>query len=76
MITNIESLKAEDYKRFQNKEQYYEQVVESLIRRKYTVSAELAILRQRDSKQAEFTAYNEYAESCKAKAKEILNINK
>ena len=75
MITNIENLKAEDYKRVENKEAYYDQVVENLIRRKYSVSAELAILRQRDSKQAEFKAYNEYAESCKAKAKEILNLN-
>lgn len=78
MITNVEILKAEDYKRVaeEAKQDYYEQVVENLIRRKYSVSAELAILRQRDSKQSEFTAYNAYAEECKRKAKEILNLNK
>lgn len=51
--------------------QSYEERVEMLIRQKYSVSAELAILRQRDSKPEEFAEYFEYAEQCKAKAKEI-----
>ena len=44
----------------------YERIVEALIRDRYTVSDELAILRQRDDpeKQEEFSAYNDYAESC------------
>ena len=52
----------------------YTEYVDRLIRRKYSVSAELAILRQRDSKPEEFAAYNAYAEECKAKARAELGI--
>lgn len=55
------------------KEQYKGELVEKYIREKYTVSDELALLRQRDSKRAEFDAYNEYAEECKARALEEIN---
>ena len=37
------------------------------IRKKYSVNDELAILRQRDVKVAEFEAYNNYVEQCKIK---------
>ena len=48
--------------------------VEELIRQKYSVGAELAILRQRDTKPDEFAEYDAYAERCKAQAKaEIWN---
>lgn len=47
----------------------YMEYVDRLIRRKYSVSAELAILRQRDTKPEEFAEYNAYAEECKARAK-------
>lgn len=47
---------------------YEEQVVE-LIRIRYDVNAELAILRQRDSKPDEFSEYNAYCEECKRKIK-------
>ena len=50
--------------------------VDELIRRKYSVSAELAILRQRDTKPVEFAEYNAYAEACKRIAKEELGIEK
>ena len=50
-------------------ERDYMDYVDRLIRRKYSVSAELAILRQRDSKPEEFAEYNAYAEECKARAK-------
>lgn len=46
----------------------YEEKVEQLIRTKYSVSDELAILRQRDSKADEFRVYYEFCEECKAKA--------
>ena len=36
------------------------------IRRKYSLSNELAILRQRDEKPEEFAIYNAYVEECKA----------
>lgn len=52
--------------------QDYGELVESLIRRKYSLSAELAILRQRDSKPEEFAEYNAYAEQCKAEAKRMI----
>ena len=52
----------------------YPQLVESKIRTKYSVSAELAILRQRDTKPEEFAEYNAFCELCKAEAKNALNI--
>lgn len=50
----------------------YSAKVEELIRIKYTLSDELAILRQREEKQDEYRIYFAYAEECKIKAKEIL----
>jgi hypothetical protein len=43
----------------------YEQKVNCLIREKYSIDAEFAILRQRDTKPEEFAEYNAYCESCK-----------
>lgn len=51
----------------------YENYVNSLIREKYTLSQELAILRQRDTKPEEYAAYNAYCEECKAVAKTRYN---
>ena len=61
----------EDYNRSK-----YEQLVESKIRERYTLSQELAILRQRDSKQDEYAIYYAYCEQCKIEAKSELNIDK
>ena len=47
-------------------------IVEALVRKEYSVSDELAILRQRNTKKAEFTAYNDRVEAIKAEADEIL----
>ena len=52
----------------------YPQLVENKIRTKYSVSAELAILRQRDTKPEEFAEYNAFCELCKSEAKKELNI--
>lgn len=52
----------------------YPQLVENKIRTRYSVSAELAILRQRDTKPEEFAEYNAFCESCKSEAKTELNI--
>lgn len=49
----------------------YEAEVERLIRARYSVSQELAMLRQRDTKPAQFAAYLEYVEECKVRAREI-----
>lgn len=48
----------------------YEERVVELIRERYDIDAELAILRQRDSKPLEFAEYNAYCEECKQRAKE------
>ena len=52
----------------------YPRLVENKIRTKYSVSAELAILRQRDTKPEEFAEYNSFCELCKNEAKTELNI--
>ena len=52
----------------------YPQLVENKIRTRYSVSAELAILRQRDTKPEEFAEYNAFCELCKVEAKTELNI--
>ena len=48
----------------------YEDKVDSLIRGRYSLSEELATLRQKEVKKAEYDAYFAYCEQCKAKAKE------
>ena len=52
----------------------YKNTVNALIREKYTLSQELAILRQRDSKPEEYAEYYAYCEECKAQAKIKYNI--
>lgn len=54
------------------REAAYEADVEARIRERYSVSQELAILRQRDAKPEEFAEYNAYAERCKAESKAAL----
>ena len=63
---NVDKYNARKQK--QDNEEYENKIV-SLIRKKYNVNQELAILRQRDTKPEEFTEYNEYVEQCKAKVK-------
>jgi hypothetical protein len=52
----------------------YGSMVEKEIRKQYSLSSELAILRQRDDKPEEFAKYNEYVEQCKQKIKAELGI--
>ena len=47
-------------------------IISALIRERYTVDDELAILRQRDTKPDEFAEYNNFAEACKAEANSIV----
>jgi hypothetical protein len=47
-------------------------IVEALVRKEYSVSDEIAILRQRDTKPDEFAEYNNFAEACKAEANSII----
>lgn len=50
-------------------------LVEAMVRGRYSVSDELALLRQRDSKPAEFSEYNTYVEACKVEAKTMLGVD-
>lgn len=52
----------------------YPSLVDSKIRQRYSMSDELAILRQRDIKFEEFEEYNAYCEQCKAEARQELNF--
>lgn len=52
----------------------YASLVELRVRGRYSVSAELAILRQRDTKPEEFAEYNAFVEACKAEAKAELEM--
>ena len=47
----------------------YEDEVVRLVRQRYDIEAELAILRQRDEKPDEFGEYYAYVEECKVRAK-------
>lgn len=53
-------------------ERQYESKVSALIRKKYSLNAELAVLRQRDTKPEEYQAYNDYAEQCKSLVKQEM----
>lgn len=56
----------------QAEKEEYNNLIVKLIREKYSVNDELAILRQQASKPTEFEEYNKYVEECKTKAKELL----
>lgn len=58
-----------EYKEIEPTQPTYEERVVELIRTKYSVDDELAILRQRDTKVEEFAEYNAYCEECKQQAK-------
>ena len=64
-----EQILADGWEIYDNREEMYEDRVVELIRQRYTVNQELAILRQRDSKADEFGEYNSYVEECKATAR-------
>lgn len=52
-----------------SKDIYYSTKVTRFIREKYSLDAELAIQRQRDTKPEAFKEYFDYCEECKNKAK-------
>lgn len=73
-VNGVPTLVARPAPTAEEKQAAYENAVNALIREKYTLSQELAILRQRDSKPEEYAAYNAYCEDCKAQAKAKYNI--
>lgn len=52
----------------------YGELVNLFIRERYSLSEELAIIRQKDEKPEEYQAYYDYCEECKVRAKQILGI--
>jgi hypothetical protein len=52
----------------------YDDIVNAIIRQRYTASNEFSIHRQKDSKPAEWADYNTYCESVKTLVKTGLNI--
>ena len=50
-------------------EKEYAATVNRKIRKRYSLSDELAILRRREENPSEFSAYSAFAEECKAAAK-------
>ena len=57
-------------------EEDYGNHVNDLIRRRYSLSEELAILRQKDEKPDEYRVYFAFCEECKANAKLEMEQNK
>lgn len=51
------------------------ELVDFLIRLRYSASQEFSIIRQRDRKQDEFAEYDKYCELCKSNAKSYLNCD-
>lgn len=62
-MTNLEKLAK------LNNVSLYAEKVDMLVRKRYTISDELAILRQRDTKPEEFQKYFDFVEECKKRAK-------
>ena len=52
-----------------SKDRLYPNLVSRLIRERYSIDDEMAILRQRDEKPDEYQAYFAFCEECKAKAR-------
>lgn len=69
---DYEEVTEEDLK--DEKSAQYSSLVEQYIREVYSVSAELAIQRQREEKPLAFKEYFNYCESCKKRAKKELGL--
>ena len=54
----------------------YGEAVDNEIRKRYSISEEFAILRQRDEKLDEYEAYYAYCEQCKAYVKKMIAESK
>jgi hypothetical protein len=52
----------------------YDDAVDAEIRKRYSVSQEFAILRQKDEKPVEYAEYYVYCEQCKAYVKEKQSL--
>ena len=61
-------------KKFNRASDLYGELVEELIRERYSITQEISLNRQRDVKVTEFNEYFNYCENCKVRAKQILGI--
>ena len=52
----------------------YDEAVDAEIRKRYSVSQEFAILRQKAEKPEEYAEYYAYCETCKAHVKEKMKV--
>ena len=52
----------------------YGDLVNRKIRRRYSLSEELSVMRQKDDKPEEFAEFNAYVEECKREAKSYLGL--
>lgn len=50
----------------------YKEIVAELIKEKYSIEDEIAIVRQKENKPLEFYEYNEFVERCKTVAKDFI----
>ena len=55
-----------------SKDRLYPNLVSRLIRERYSIDDEMAILRQRNTKPEEYETYNAFCEDCKAKARKEI----
>jgi hypothetical protein len=74
IVNGAFSISAYNERKARELNENYESRVVVLIREKYSLDQELAILRQRDTKPIEFSDYNSYVEMCKTQAKLELNL--
>jgi hypothetical protein len=72
-ITEMEAQTAERERQYWQTTTY-DDAVDAEIRKRYTVSQEFAILRQRDEKPVEYAEYYVYCEQCKAYVKEKQSL--
>ena len=70
LTLNVE--KYNERKQKQDNDEYENKIV-ALIRKKYNINQELAILRQRDAKPQEYQEYYDYVEQCKKQVKNVDN---
>lgn len=77
-LFNFKNLSEDDYLRLPEEELEAStgEMVNLLVRKKYSLSDEIAMLRERDTDPDKFAEYNSYVENCKKKAKKLKKDKK
>lgn len=68
-MAKLKNINSEELKKLE-----YEDEIVKLIREKYSLNAEIAIIRQKETKPDEYYEWFEYCEQCKNKIKEKLGL--